>query len=79
MAEEAMADVEAAPLRPEEVNQIVARFEKRIEAGEFGYEDDSFHRAVLKELYPLLGGGDLSRELFSALVKTWAKRVRPNG
>lgn len=63
-------------ISPQERERLITRFEGRIDSGEF--EGHSFHGTVRKELYPHLGAGDLEEEVFSRLVRKWARKNYPH-
>jgi hypothetical protein len=71
--------VAAAPEAPPPVDKgdLMAGFFNRIDAGEFDQPEDAFHRFVVKEIYPLLGGGTLTAKDLEVIARKYSSRADP--
>lgn len=75
-AEQAAKDEEAeGGISQQERQRLLSTLESRIDSGDF--QGRSFHSVVRDELYPLLGEGEMEEEVFSRLVRKWARKNYP--
>ena len=68
--DQTQTEAEPEAKSPQQVDAILADFQAKMDAGEFG--DRPFHNLMMEHLFPLLGDGSLEPEKFSALVRRWA-------
>lgn len=74
--EEEKQEKENEGVSQEELDQIIADFEAKIESGQFSGK--SFHAVVKEELYPLIGEETMGLEQFTRLVQKWANKNYPH-